>query len=125
MFKVAVNYAWDDKIQPTLELIAKHGGFVDGFKPVGPAGGNPQMTLRFFSKPQAVAYLRERCPDDSAQFCESRVVGPLATVVALLPDQVEVLRLLLEFHRDDEPAEHYDNEHFRSLCGLFDVEISR
>lgn len=120
MFKVPVDFAHDEKIQPLLELLSKHKGAILGYDAEGPAGGNPQMLLRFDQRGDAVDYLRERYPDDSLAFCNDRVTGPLQTEGLLLTQAEEAAMIvLLEFHFDDPKGEYYPDAPYRSLCKKF------
>lgn len=47
MFKVDVDFAWEEKIQDVLKAIRKHRGKIVDFDPEGPGGGNPNILLGF------------------------------------------------------------------------------
>jgi hypothetical protein len=79
MFKVVVDFAYDEKIQSILTLLEKYAGQIDSFQAIGSAGGNPNLVLRFEQRGQAVDLLRDRYPDDSLEFCNSRVVRSIRT----------------------------------------------
>jgi hypothetical protein len=101
MFKVVVDFAYDEKIQSILTLLEKYAGQIDSFQAIGSAGGNPNLVLRFEQRGQAVDLLRDRYPDDSLEFCNSRVVGPLnPDPVIKSPFAVALVRRLLAYHAE-------------------------
>lgn len=72
--QVSVDYAWHEKIQDVLRELKKNRGKIIDFNPEGPGGGNPWMLVRFENAVDALQYLRDRYPDDSVSFSQSRIM---------------------------------------------------
>jgi hypothetical protein len=74
--KVYVNqdFAANESIQKTLEIISRHRGRIIEFIAHGPAGGNPCIMVAFDNRRDAMGFLREcQPPGESDEFLRSQV----------------------------------------------------
>lgn len=61
---ILVDVPFNQPVQEFFAYLEKHGATIATYKAIGPAGGNPEVTLAFSSKERALGYLRELYPTE-------------------------------------------------------------
>jgi hypothetical protein len=67
---VELDFDFSCPLGEALEYIQKHKGNIKSFIPVGPAGGNPLLTLSFPTWEDAFSVLKAHYPDEGDAWLE-------------------------------------------------------